>query len=105
MAQAERYEAMMAAVAKDDDEDYDFEDDLEDEEENGLDGGELAEQRKLLASVAQQVSKHQQLAGRSNPGAVNFDEMEDHDEMMRQIYEENLLLQQAHPGGLADPAQ
>lgn len=62
MAQAERYEAMMAAVAKDDDDDYDFEDD-DDDDQNG--GGilnnveasaELAKQRKLLASVAQQVA-------------------------------------------------
>lgn len=52
MAQAERYEAMMAAVAKDDDDDYDLEDD-----DNGLldaeDSAELAKQRKLFATVAQ----------------------------------------------------
>ena len=43
---------MMAAVAKDDDDDYDLEDD-----DNGLldveDGNEIAKQRRLLATVAQ----------------------------------------------------
>ena len=68
----------MAAVAKDDDDDYDLEDD-----DDGLldaeDGGnELARQRRLLASVAQQVSKQQHAQG-----GIDFDEMEDHDEIMR----------------------
>ena len=52
MAQAERYEAMMAAVAKDEDDDYDLEDDdnelLDDEDSN-----EIEKQRRLLAQVAQ----------------------------------------------------
>lgn len=54
MAQAERYEAMMAAVAKDDDDDYD----LEDDDEGLLDvesSAELAQQRQLLATVAKHV--------------------------------------------------
>lgn len=62
MAQAERYEAMMAAVAKDDDDDYDFEDDDEDGDGGILNAeasAELAKQRKLLASVAQQVANSQ----------------------------------------------
>ena len=81
LAQAERYEAMMAAVAKAEDEDYDLEDeeDLHDNEA----AMELANQRKLLAAVAQQARQYQ---------GLDLDEMEDHEEIMRQIYEENLLL-------------
>jgi len=79
LAQAERYEAMLAAAAKDDDDDYDFEDDDLDDEEASM---ELSKQRMLLAEVAQQ-------AARQYPG-LDFDEIEDHEEIMRQIYEENL---------------
>ena len=75
LAQAERYEAMMAAVAKDgdeDEEDYDLEDDeLLHDEESSL---ELAKQRKLLAAVASQARQFQ---------GVDLDEIEDHEEMMR----------------------
>ena len=72
---------MMAAVAKaDDDEDYDIEDDdLNDDDSNF----ELAKQRKLLAAVASQARQFQ---------GVDLDDIEDHEEMMRQIYEENLIL-------------
>lgn len=75
LAQAERYEAMMAAVAKDDDEDeedYDLEDDeLLHDEESSL---ELAKQRKLLAAVASQARQFH---------GIDLDEIEDHEEMMR----------------------
>ncbi len=73
LAQAERYEAMMAAVAKDDDEedDYDFEDDSGHADGSSL---ELAMQRKLLAAVASQA---RQFSG------VDMNEIEDHEEMMR----------------------
>lgn len=86
----------MAAVAKDDDDDYD----LEDDDNDLLDAessAELAKQRKLLASVAQQVSSQQQ-----HVQGIDFDEMEDHDEIMRQIYQENLLFKQGKNGAL-DP--
>ena len=78
LAQAERYEAMLAAAAKDDDEDYDYEDDDLDVEEASM---ELSKQRKLLAEVTRQARQY--------PG-LDFDEIEDHEEIMRQIYEENL---------------
>ena len=80
LAQAEHYEAMMDAVARDDDEDYDLEDDMLDpDEDHAL---ELAKQRKLLAAVAQQAKKYQ---------GLDFDEMDDSDELMRQMYEEHLM--------------
>ena len=70
----------MAAVAKDNDSDYDLEDD-HDLHQNAQ-GLEMDQQRKLLSAAA----KQQQFQG------IDFEEMEDHEEIMRQIYEENLLL-------------
>jgi len=69
---------MLEAAAKDDDEDYDYEDDDLDVEEASM---ELSKQRKLLSEVARQAGHY--------PG-LDFDEIEDHEEIMRQIYEENL---------------
>ena len=81
----------MAAVAKDDDDDYDLE-----EDDNGLldaeSSAQLAKQRKLLATVAKQVQQNNQ--------AIDFDDMEDHDEIMRQIYQENLLFKHAKNGAI-----
>ena len=91
MAQAERYEAMMVAVAKDDDDDYDLEDDDLDPDEISM---ELAQQRKLLAAVAQQAQHYR--------GGLDFEGIEDHDELMRQIYEENLLMKNGEPGPSAN---
>jgi len=49
LAQVERYEAMMAAVARDEEDDYDLDDDcLDDDDELG----DLAKQHQLLAAVA-----------------------------------------------------
>ena len=49
LAQADRYEAMLEAAAKEADDEYDLEDDgIEDEQANY----ELSKQRKLLARVA-----------------------------------------------------
>lgn len=48
LAQADRYEAMLLAAAKEADDEYDQEDGLEDEQANF----ELSKQRKLLARVA-----------------------------------------------------
>ncbi len=44
----------MAAVAREDDDDYD----LEDDELTGEEASELAKQRKLLAAVAQQAKQY-----------------------------------------------
>lgn len=78
LAQAEHYEAMMAAVARDDEDDYDLEDDeLEDHEELK----ELTKQRQLLAAMAQQARQY---------SGLDFNESEEHDELMRQLYEEHL---------------
>lgn len=57
----------------------DDDDDLSNDEESSM---ELEKQRKLLAAVAQQARQYQ---------GLDFDEIEDHDEIMRQIYRENLL--------------
>lgn len=46
---------------------------------------QLEKGRRLLAEVAQQAKKYT---------GLDFDEIEDHDEMMRQIYEENMRLKQ-----------
>jgi len=55
---------MLAAAAKDDDEDYDFEDDDLDGEDASI---ELLKQRRLLAEVAQQARQY--------PGLMDFDEI------------------------------
>ena len=88
LAQAERYEAMLAAVTRNDEEDLDFEDDEE------VDSAELAKQRQLLAAVAMQARRYQKL---------DIDEIEDPDEIMRQIYEENLLMGQDRGDAGAEP--
>ena len=80
---------MLAAAAKDDDEDYDFEDDDLDGEDASI---ELLKQRRLLAEVAQQARQY--------PGLIDFDEIEDSDEIMRQIYQENLSYKQDRNTGL-----
>lgn len=72
---------MMAAVARDEDDDYDLDDDcLDDPDELG----DLAKQHQLLAAVAQQARKYH---------GLDFDEAdeEQQDELMRQLYEEHLL--------------
>lgn len=80
---------MLAAAAKDDDEDYDFEDDDLDGEDASIEM--LKQRRRLLAEVAQQARQY--------PG-LDFDEIEDSDEIMRQIYEENLRYKQDRNDGL-----
>ena len=82
------YEAMLAAVTRNDEEDLDFEDDEE------VDSAELAKQRQLLAAVAMQARRYQKL---------DIDEIEDPDEIMRQIYEENLLMGQDRGDAGAEP--
>ena len=79
---------MLAAAAKDEDEDYDFEDEDLDGEDASI---ELLKQRRLLAEVAQQARQY--------PG-LDFDEIEDHEEIMRQIYEENLRFKKDRNTGL-----
>ena len=61
----------------------DYDDGNDDNEESSM---ELAKQRKLLKAVAQQARQYQ---------GLDFDEIEDHDEIMRQIYRENLLFKQS----------
>ena len=56
LAQAERYEAMMVAVARDEEYDYDLEDDCLDDDQDEL--GDLAKQHQLLAAVASQARKY-----------------------------------------------
>ena len=56
LAQAERYEAMMVEIARQEADDYDLEDDAFDEEEAELE--ELAKQHQLLAAVASQARKY-----------------------------------------------
>jgi hypothetical protein len=82
LREAERLEAIMAAVAKEDADDYDLEydDELTEEEMRML---AHEKQRRLLAAVAQQARQYH---------GLDLDEIEDHDEIMRQIYEENLMM-------------
>ena len=80
----------MAAVAGNDEEDYDIE--LEDDDQVLADEdreAEMIKQRKLLAAVAQQARKYQ---------GLEMDEIEDPDEIMRQIYEENILARDGRNG-------
>ena len=79
LARAEHYAAMMAAVAGDDD-DYDLED-AEYGEEDGTNN--LEKQRRIMAAVASAANQ-----------GLDLDDIEDSEEIMRQIYEESLYFQQ-----------
>ena len=78
LARAEQYAAMMAAVAREeyDNEDAEFMESYEDEE--------LEKQRRILAAMATAARKQ----------GLGLEDLEESEEIMRQIYEENLYFQQ-----------
>ena len=79
LQEAERLVAMMDAVAKDDEDDYDLEDDDELNDADEDDQIAHEKQRRLLAAaLAQQARQYQ---------GMDPDEIEDHEELMRQIYQ------------------
>lgn len=88
LAGSEAVENMVIPVGKNESSDYDLEDD---ERVDHDASDELAKQRDLLAAVAQQARKYH---------GIDFDEDEEHDDLMRRFYDEKIRLQQMQNGGL-----